>query len=286
MKKINVILSAMLVAAMLFGSSGCMDNTGTGVKNTDTVQTTGVENTTEAAVTEAAPAVTATAKTENESSVTTDDESVSDDSKIMMKAENFDSDGCAVAIIYPTYDDGEHDAFDSAMRDFAVAKFNKQGLMPEDSAVYEITSCDIKYESEYFVSAVVTGQIINNTSFSEISFAYTVNADPRNGKIYLSDELVGDIETVKTGIAEGSFTQSYGNDGLMNEVTSDVITGSWRSDYGIFPDMYFTSDSFGIIAELPNAVGGYAGFEIPYADTGDMINPIAKGLCGIIVTTD
>ena len=223
--------------------------------------------------------------------ITTDDTESVGVSILSVHSENFMHGECSVTLLYPRYGDGAHDAFDLAMRNYAMTKFNQHGIMPEDSGLYEILSCDIKSESGYFVSAVVTGQIINHSAAHDTHFAYTVNADTRSGKVYLSEELVGDVELIKSGLAEGKFTQSYGIAELPEAiadgtVTYEYITQSWRSDYGVFPDMYFATDSFGVIAELPHVIGGYAGFEIPYAEVGDMINPVAKGLCGIIVKTD
>ncbi len=235
---------------------------------------------------------TSTSFTNAEEKTTTAENIPGEDIALSTHTESYMHGECSVALMYPRYGDGEHDLFDVAMRNHAVQKFNRQGMMPEDSAVYEITACDIKYESEYFVSAVMTGQIINPTAAHDSHFAYTVNADPRNGRVYLSEELIGDIEIVKTAIAEGMFEQSYGIDGLMDAIDDGTvtyendITVSWRQDYGVFPDMYFTEDKFGVMAEIPHVVGGYAGFEIPYVKSGDMMNPVAQGLVGIIVTTD
>ena len=179
------------------------------------------------------------------------------------------------------YSDEEHSLFDASMRSYAVQKLNAQGLMPEDSAVYEVTDCDIRFESEEFVSVVVTGVLINTTSAHDSMFAYVVNADPRNGRIYLPDELIGNVETIKTAIADDKFTLAYGVEGLMDTATAEEITGSWRSDYGIFPDVYFTTGGFGVVAELPHVLGDYAGFEIPYSDADGMMNASAKELVGI-----
>ncbi|MBE6709084.1 MAG: hypothetical protein E7578_07585 [Ruminococcaceae bacterium] len=238
------------------------------------------------------PGITEATKTtepdDTDTPETTEDEVISADTEdsLFVYSENYMYGEISVTLKYPKYGDGKHDAFDLAMRDYAVTKFNREGRSPEDSAEYVIFSCDIKLETEYFVSAVFCGTIKDPTAPHDMHFAYTVNADTRSGKVYLYEELVGDIELIKSGLSDGKFSQSYGVDGLMDSISNghvsyEDITQSWRSDYGIFPDMYFTNDSFGIIAELHHAFGGYAGFEIPYADTGDMINHVAKGLAGI-----
>lgn len=273
------ILSMAITLIMVFSIIGCSDKE---KKNSEDSNITSSETVAESStgVIDSTDAVVTTENTEN-----------IDVSILTVYSESFMHGGCSVTLLYPRYGDGEHDAFDISMRNYAMTKFNQQGIMPEDSGLYEILSCDIKLETEYFMSAVVTGQIINPTAAHDMHFAYTVNADTRNGKVYLSEELVGDVELIKSGFTEGRFTQSYGIDGLMdaiddNVVNYDDITGSWRSDYGVFPDMYFTNDSFGVIAEIPHAIGGYAGFEIPYAGAGDMITPLALGLAGKIVTAD
>ena len=211
----------------------------------------------------------------SDTSAETDDP---ESSKAEPYSETFSDGSNSVTIIYPRFGDGEHELFDISLRGYAVQMYQSSGMMPEDGALYEITSLEITYESDILVSAVAEGHIINTTAGHDSYFAYTVNADPATGRIYLDDELIGDLDTVKSAFADERFTQSYGIDGLMNEITYEDITQSWRSDYGVFPDLYFTDDSFGVMAELAHALGGYAGFEIQIAEASEMINDTAKGL--------
>ncbi len=273
------IICALISAALLSCAVGCTDKSND-TDVTDAVTTVGTDTVSEPVITETTTDVT------EETTVADDEPSV-----LSAYTETFTSGNCSVTLLYPRYGDGEHELFDISMRSYAVQKYNQSGMMTDVSAVYEIKSCDIKYESEYFVSAVMTGHIIDPTAAHDTHFAYTVNADPRTGRVYLSEELIGNVETMRSAMHGGEFTKSYGIDGLEdafndNVITYDDITRSWRSDYGVFPDMYFTADNLGVMAEIPHVVGGYAGFEIPYAEASDMISPVAKGLCGLIVTTE
>ena len=189
--------------------------------------------------------------------------------------------GALTTVSYPFYGDGEHDAFDVAMRNYAMHKYTASGAIPGDGAVYEITDFDITLETENFVSAVVRGRIFSPGAAHDTIVAYTINADTRTGKVYTSDELIGDLDALKDGFTGGRFQQNMGLTDVLSEITAEDIVQSWRSDYGVFPNVFFTEKSFGVLPELAYAIGGYAGFVIPYADAGEMLNDTAKGLCGV-----
>lgn len=276
MKKIT----ALLVILTLLTSVGCSaaDEAEDAVNFASSAPGTTAPDTETAAISDSAV-------TESEATSATD---APEETGLAIHTESFTSEECYVTLAYPFYGDGEHNAFDVAMYNYAMQKYSQSGMIPDEGAVYEITDCDVKYESEKLVSAVMIGHIFSPTAAHDTNFAYTVNADPMTGRLYLSDELIGELELLKTAMHEGRFAKSYGIDGLESAiadkvVTYEVMTQSWRSDYGVFPQMYFTEDNFGVMAELPHVVGGYAGFELPYRDTGDMLSSTAKEL---IATTD
>ena len=194
--------------------------------------------------------------------------------------ESFVNKNSSVTLVYPRFGDGLHDLFDISIRNYALKKYNESGIMPEEGAVYEVTLMDVTYVSDTLVSAVFAGHIIDSGAAHDGYFSYTVNADPSTGRIYLSEELIGDLDALKSGIASGDFVQSYGIPNVLDEINAEDMTRSWREDYGIFPYMYFREGKFGVLAELPYAIGGYAGFEISLESAQDMINDTAKALAG------
>lgn len=227
-----------------------------------------------------------TALVAEQTTVAVTDAPETDNGGVSAFTETFTENGCYVTLKYPYYGDGKHDQFDVAMRNYVKSVYEASGIMPDYDSVYEITDCDITLETEYFLSAVIRGRVFAPGTTRDQIVAYTVNADTRTGKLYLSEELIGDLSELKAAFAGGKFQQTMGMTDVLSEITCDDIMQSWREDYGVFPRMYFTEKSFGILPELPDVIGGYAGFQIPYTDVGNMITPVAKGLCGIIVTTD
>jgi len=211
--------------------------------------------------------------------VTTENEEIAEN-ELTLCGENYDFGESCATLLYPVFDDGEHPAFDEAMKKLAYTKLTQSGITAEDGASYEITACDVKYVSEKLVSYVVTGLITTPTAAHPAHVCYTVNADPASGRLYTSGDLIGDISLVKSALSEGKFTQSYGIEDILSEISPEYITQSWREDYGIFPNVYFTGDSFGVMAEVAFAIGGYAGFEIPLYDADGMINDTAESLLG------
>lgn len=276
MKKIT----ALLVIFMLLTSVGC-----TAAENDldDSVTTASAVTTVPHTESTATTATTVPEVTETESAATSDTPAAEG---LTVHTESFTSGECYVTLMYPIYGDGKHDSFDVAMYNYAMQKYTGSGMMPEEGAVYEITDCDITLETEHFVSAVVRGRMLTSDGIRDTVVAYTVNADTKNGRLYSAEDLIGDLDELKAAFADGRFSQNMGLTDVLSETAAEDIMQSWRSDYGVYPGMYFTEKSFGILPEVANVLGGYAGFVIPYADVGDMINPVAKGLCGIIVTTE
>ncbi|MFY9382344.1 MAG: hypothetical protein WBI55_01685 [Eubacteriales bacterium] len=129
--------------------------------------------------------------------------------------------------------------------------------------VYKITSTDVKYSSKKFLSIVITGEYYITDSAHPTIFCYSINCDMESGELITPDTLIRDFSTIRSLFTKGKFTLKQGQKNLLEQTNYEDIILQYRPEYGIYPDIYFTGDSFGMVIELVFALGGYALFQVP-----------------------
>ncbi|MCD7782899.1 MAG: hypothetical protein LUI15_03255 [Firmicutes bacterium] len=187
-----------------------------------------------------------------------------------------------VVIDYPSVDTGAVDITDEdaekinkVIEEYMDAKVEAEALNSDPemtgSYKYEVTSTTTTYESDSFMSVVATGQYYISDTAHPTIFCYTVNIDLASAKILESEELIYDFSPIKEMFSNGQFTLVYGIDGLLDETNHEDMIIGYYSEYGIYPDVYYTETGFGIVIDLVYALGGYATFEIPVSSVSDYI---------------
>lgn len=142
-----------------------------------------------------------------------------------------------------------------------------------DGFGYKITKSNVTYVDDEFASVVAVGEY-SYDDYPPTGFAYGVNVDMTNGTIIAADELIFDFDSIEKLFLNGGFKLCDGIDGLLDITNYEDMFMEYRPEYGIYPDVYFTSASFGIIIELVDTLGGYALFEISYNEiSGSAFNP-------------
>lgn len=142
---------------------------------------------------------------------------------------------------------------------------------PEDAYEYVIESTDITYVGGSFFSAVVVGHFYISASPHPTIFAYAINFDANECRVLSSGELINDFAAVKKSFLDGKFTLKKGMNGLLNETSYEDMFTEYRAEYDIYPGVYYTGDSFGMIIELVFTLDGYALFEIPTGSLGGAV---------------
>ncbi|MCD7830824.1 MAG: hypothetical protein LUI01_00930 [Firmicutes bacterium] len=187
-----------------------------------------------------------------------------------------------VVIDYPSVDTGAVDITDEdaekinkVIEEYMDEKVEAEALNSDPemtgSYKYEVTSTTTTYESDSFMSVVVTGQYYISDTAHPTIFCYTVNIDLVSARILESEELIYDFSPIKEMFSNGQFTLVYGIDGLLDETNYEDMIIGYYSEYGIYPDVYYTETGFGIVIDLVYALGGYATFEIPVSSVSDYI---------------
>lgn len=160
------------------------------------------------------------------------------------------------------------DTINAIIREYMDEKRKEERLESGDpdldsEYVYKITSTDVKYSSKKFLSIVITGEYYISDSAHPTIFCYSINCDMESGEIITPDALIRDFSTIRSLFTKGKFTLKQGQKDLLKQTNYEDMILQYRSEYGIYPDIYFTGDSFGMVIELVFALGGYALFEVP-----------------------
>ncbi len=183
--------------------------------------------------------------------------------------ENDEGDG-DIVIEYPTVspDNGaDSEKLNDIIKNFMDDKLKIE--LPGDSTdgySYNIKSTQTMLSNDEIASILVCGEYYHIDSPGPTVFAYTINCDIKGTALITSDNLINDYDRIKDLFCDGKFELVYGQNGLLNETNYTDMILQYRAEYGIYPDVYFTDDSFGMVIDLVSTLGGYARFEIPYSE--------------------
>lgn len=204
----------------------------------------------------------------------------SDMIEIELKEEKSEDDGSQITMIYPTVTSAgrtEHtaDEINAAIREYMD---EKRRIMCIDSGGdeyrYIIEKTDVKYTGKSFFSAVVRGYIYSSDAPHPTVFVYAVNCDTSSCEILEGEKLIKNYSRVKDLFLSGKFTETEGEDDLLDNTSYEDLIIEYRPEYGIYPSVYYTGTSFGLALETVYSLGGYALFEIPTGQLGgDIFTP-------------
>lgn len=204
---------------------------------------------------------------------TTSDNTTSPGYDVETETETTQSDIGNITMQYPVVEpDAESeidaDTINAIIREYMDEKRKDERLESGDpnldsEYVYKITSTDVKYSSKKFLSVVITGEYYISDSAHPTIFCYSINCDMESGEIITPDALIRDFSVIRQLFTKGKFSLKQGQKDLLEHTNYEDMILQYRSEYGIYPDIYFTGESFGMVIELVYTLGGYALFEVP-----------------------
>ncbi len=212
-------------------------------------------------------------ETDTDGQTTADSGEIDIGYEVEAKVESKKTDGGEVTIIYPTVkskaDKIDADKLNSLIKRYIDEKFEECGLSDSGGEYsYEITETDVVLATEKLISVIVKGIYYTSEDASPTVFAYTVNCDIKASSIIPSSDLVYDFDKLKSLFVGGKFKLEEGLKTLLDETNYGDMIMEYRAEYGIYPNVYFTPDGFGMVIDLVYTLGGYALFEIPYSELG------------------
>lgn len=205
------------------------------------------------------------------------DESSGFEYTVGTETETKKTDNGQISIIYPTIidPDGESDRaelLNSMIKAYMDQMFKYDGVSSTGGEyTYEITDTITAFSNDEFASIIVKGQYYIEDTSNPTIFTYTINCDIKSTDIVASSELIYDFSKIRELFLNGKFKLKEGNSDLLDETNYEDMIMEYRSEYGIYPNVYFTEDSFGMIIDLVYTLGGYAMFEIPYSYVEDYV---------------
>ncbi len=215
--------------------------------------------------------------TEDTTDENTDTETSSDAGYVVdTTVETEKNDGGDVTIIYPVIDPDDDkinaERLNELIKDYIDQKFKYDGVAGTgEEYTYEITETVTAVTTPEFASIIVKGKYYIADSPSPTVFAYTINCDMKAVAIISATDLVFDYNEVKKLFTGGKFKLVEGLETLLDETNYEDMIMEYRTEYGIYPNVYFTKTGFGMIIDLVNTLGGYALFEIPYSEVEGLV---------------
>ena len=155
----------------------------------------------------------------------------------------------------------------------------ESGSMPE--VTYEISSFNITYLSDTFLSAVVEGMLTVSLAAHPNPFVYAVNVDLEDLKEITPAEILADFEKIKKLFEDGRFTLENGIDELNSEMSFEDMIMQYRSEYEIYPQVYLSDEKFYLNVELVYALGSNAQFSIELDSVENFLNKDNKEISKI-----
>ena len=182
---------------------------------------------------------------------------------ITTEQSTFDENGSHIQMIYPTVvSHGSADEITKTLRAEMDRRRVEELLgFAGGESNYKVENVSVELCRPTFVSLVVTGYCYVSESSHPEYFAYTINYDVNAKKLLTGEDLIKDFDAVREKFTGGGFRTVYGQAGLLDEMSYEDMITAYHAEYGIYPEVYYTSDGFGIAVELVYTLGGYALFE-------------------------
>ena len=198
--------------------------------------------------------------------------------------------GNSLKLIYPTVSEYSDTSIETAvnMQSALIARqfYEQAGLIALDEGgyTYTATEAEVTLATMNFFSVYITGIITSDVTGEADGFVYTLNCDLKNGVFLSTEDIISDYPALFKAFKNSDFTADINTDGIFENFTLDSLISQYRTEYGIYPSVYFREGKLGIITETLPAFGTFTGFTADIRDALNWLdtdNPIIAFLCGI-----
>jgi hypothetical protein len=142
---------------------------------------------------------------------------------------------------------------------------NANELVKSGTAVdYEIKETSITFMGNNLISVRSEGIIDYNDESKDEKFVYCNLINLSTGRDITLKKTYSDFGSVMSLFTSGKFKQISGSASLLSSTTLESLMEQYKyfSQYGTFPETYFTADSLVIIVETNRENGHFAEFSI------------------------
>ncbi|MBO5702074.1 MAG: hypothetical protein J6S71_06515 [Clostridia bacterium] len=138
---------------------------------------------------------------------------------------------------------------------------------------YEITETAITYLGNNIVSVRSQGMIDYKDDTKDEIFVYCNLIDLSTGKDITLKKTYSDFGKIMTLFTSGKFKQISGDKTLTSSMTYAQLIEQYKyySQYGTYPETYFTKDELIIVVETNSTNGFFAEFSIALSEVNDCL---------------
>ena len=197
-----------------------------------------------------------------------------------------DKDQGDVILLYPElkgYDDANKIIFDLVKEKCNAGLPNlssyENDAMPE--VTYEIDSFSVTYVSDTFLSGTVEGMLTVSLAAHPSPFVYAVNIDLENLSELRTNEILDNFDKIKELFNNGKFTLEKGIDDLSSQISFEDMIMQYRSEYEIYPEIWFSDNKLYMNIELVYALGSGAIYSISLDEVQNFLNQDNKEISKI-----
>jgi hypothetical protein len=192
-------------------------------------------------------------------------------------------DKCIKIIRYPALKGLENSSIETKINKLVsqIASVEYQNRLPGAADLvkngtyvsYEITDTAITYLGNNIVSVRSQGKIDYKDDTKDELFVYCNIIDLSTGKDITLKKTYSDFGKIMTLFSSGKFTQISGDKSLTSSMTYAQLIEQYKyhSQYGTYPETYFTKDELIIVVETNSTNGFFAEFAIALSAVNDCL---------------
>ncbi len=139
---------------------------------------------------------------------------------------------------------------------------------------YEVTACSVEYASDAFISVKSEITFTNELDEYPLQAVYTTNIDLAEKRCISGSDIFSDFITINNKFISGKFKQEYGIEKLLTLTNYSDMILQYKSDRGIYPNVFFRPGYLIINIDLTDSLGSAAGFSIPISEIKDSLKYI------------
>ena len=192
-------------------------------------------------------------------------------------------DKCIKTVRYPALKGLENSSIESKINKLLsqIASVEYQNRLPGAADLvkngtyvsYEITETAVTFVGNNLVSVRSQGMIDYKDDTKDELFVYCNLIDLSTGKDITLKKTYSDFGKIMTLFSSGKFRQISGDASLTSSMTHAQLIEQYKyySQYGTFPETYFTKDELIIVIETNATNGFFAEFSVALSEVNDCL---------------
>ena len=198
--------------------------------------------------------------------------------------------GNSLKLMYPEVrgyaDPSAGETINRKAAELAFEQYRKLGRIADEDGGYVYTAMEalVLLSTVDFYCVYISGTVESEAGGDPEFFAYILNADLKNARFLTTEEIVKDYEKIRKSFLDGDFLPDFGTENPEENFTRQSLLDQYKSEYGIYPYVYFREGKIGLLLETLPSLGGCVGYQADIRDMSNCLNtddPVIAMLCGM-----